>query len=219
MVVKRDVIDINILWKYLLEERVRYSGLKIKLSFRPLGGYRREEDYRINLTFFKCCITLRSRKLSAWCSLHWDLCCWLEWRRDSSRSFDNWILRELIIDATATPSSHILLPLVRYLFPIKILSSALVHYFYSALPHLIFFSSPFNRCLNAWHVTATPVPMEPLLPRKLTTDKDNQKMASLLEINRSCLGEEINSQVVSRKSPSSASRFLYCASPEATAPS
>ena len=44
-------------------------------------------------------------------------------------------------------------------------------------------------------------------------------MASLLEIKRSCFGEEISSQVMSLKSPSSASGFLYCASPEAIAPS
>lgn len=43
----------------MLEERFRYSGLKIKLSFRLLRGYRREEDYRINLKFFKFCVTLR----------------------------------------------------------------------------------------------------------------------------------------------------------------
>lgn len=64
MVVKRDVIDANILQKHLLEERFRYSGLKIPLSFRLLGGYRREEDYGINLKYSKCCVTLRFGKLS-----------------------------------------------------------------------------------------------------------------------------------------------------------
>lgn len=66
---------------------------------------------------------------------------------------------------------------------------------------------------------AIPMPMELLLSRMLETDKDKVKNCLLTEVKRSCPNEKICSQLLLLKFPSSASGFLYCAPPEATAPS